>query len=77
LGIDPIKVHIETDSEKAFKGFKDDADSILGGFEGIDGVVNSFESLAQSIADGANAWEIFMGVVQTVSSVLNGVASTI
>lgn len=75
LGIDPIKVHIETDSEKAFKGFKDDADSILGGFEGIDSVVNSFESLSKSIADGANAWEIFMGAVNVASSVLNAIST--
>lgn len=61
----------------AFENFKGNADDILGGFEGIDGVVNSFESLSKAIADGANAWDVFMGVVQTVSSVLNGVASTI
>ena len=70
----PVEIPVKVGG---FKGFKENADNIIGGFEGIDGVVNSFESLAQSIADGANAWEIFMGVVQTVSSVLNGVASTI
>ena len=63
--------------ETPFQTFKGNAEDIIGGFEGIDGVVNSFESLSKAIADGANAWDVFMGVVQTASSILNGVASTI
>ena len=63
--------------ETPFQTFKGYAEDILGGFDGFDGVVNSFESLSKAIADGANAWDVFMGVVQTASSILNGVASTI
>lgn len=67
----------EEKKETPFQTFKGNAEDIIGGFEGIDGVVNSFESLSKAIADGANAWDVFMGVVQTASSILNGVASTI
>lgn len=77
LGAYPVKIHIQGDFEKSFKEFSNNAEDIIGGFEGIDGVVNSFESLSKAIADGANAWDVFMGVVQTASSILNGVASTI
>ena len=67
----------EEKKETPFQTFKGNAEDIIGGFEGIDGVVNSFESLSKAIADGADAWDVFMGVVQTASSILNGVASTI
>ena len=44
---------------------------------GIDNVVGQFESLQKAIEDGASAWEVFIGVVQTVDSVLQAVSSTI
>ena len=44
---------------------------------GIDNVVGQFESLQKAIEDGASAWEVFIGVVQTVDSVLQTVSSTI
>lgn len=72
----PVEVK-KKEQPTAFQTFKGNAEDVLGGFEGIDGVVNSFESLSKAIADGANAWDVFMGVVQTASSILNGVASTI
>ena len=75
LGLKPIKVHIETDFEKDFAEFKNNADSIIGGFEGIDGVVNSVESLSNALANGADAWQVFMGVVETASSILQGISS--
>jgi len=43
----------------------------------VDGIVNSMDSLIEKIEEGANAWEIFMGVLNTVDSVLNGIQSTI
>lgn len=70
-------VEKKENKETPFQTFKGNAEDIIGGFEGIDGVVNSFESLSKAIYDGANAWDVFMGVVQTASSILNGVASTI
>lgn len=75
LGLKPIKVHIETDFEKDFAEFKNNADAIIGGFEGIDGVVNSVESLSNALANGADAWQVFMGVVETASSILQGISS--
>lgn len=44
---------------------------------GIDNVVGQFESLQKAIEDGASAWEVFIGVVQTVDSVLQTVSATI
>lgn len=44
---------------------------------GIDNLVGQFESLQKAIEDGASAWEVFIGVVQTVDSVLQTVSSTI
>ena len=70
LGLQPIKVHIETDLEKSFNGFRDNAQNIMGAFDGINSVVNSVEQLSNSIADGANGFEVFMGVVQTVGTSL-------
>jgi hypothetical protein len=52
----PIKVHIESDFDKGFAQLRNNADDILGGFEGLDNVVNSVESLSNSLADGADAW---------------------
>lgn len=70
LGLQPIKVHIETDLEKGFNDFRDNAQNIMGAFDGINSVVNSVESLSNAIADGANGFEVFMGVVQTVGTSL-------
>lgn len=74
--IDPIKVHIEGDFEKSFKNFASQADSIFSSIDSIDGVVNSFQNLSQAIGDGANAWEIFMGVVQAANSIIGAIGST-
>ena len=70
LGLQPIKVHIETDFEKSFNGFRDNAQNIMGAFDGINSVLSSVESLSNAIADGANGFEVFMGVVQTVGTTL-------
>lgn len=70
LGLQPIKVHIETDLEKGFNSFRNNAENIMGAFDGINNVVNSVESLSNAVADGANGFEIFMGVIQTVGTTL-------
>lgn len=41
----------------------------------IDGVVNSFESLGNAFKEGANGWEIFMGLLQTGISIMNAVTT--
>lgn len=61
-----IKLQVEidgmTDLEKTF--------TMLDGFHAIDGVVGSFESLSNAINENANAWEIFMGILQAFESVM-------
>lgn len=43
------------------------------GFYAIDNVVGSFESLTKAIDEDANAWEIFMGVIGTFESIMEGI----
>lgn len=45
----------------------------MDGFHAIDGVVGSFESLSNAINENANAWEIFMGILQAFESVMAAV----
>ena len=51
--------------ERTFKMFE--------GFHAIDNVVGSFESLTKAISEDANAWEIFMGVIGTFESIMEGI----
>lgn len=64
-----IKLQMEidgmTDLEKTF--------TMLDGFHAIDGVVSSFESLSNAINENANAWEIFMGILQVFESVMSAI----
>ena len=64
-----IKLQVEidgmTDLEKTF--------TMLDGFHAIDGVVGSFESLSNAINENANAWEIFMGILQVFESVMSAI----
>lgn len=64
-----IKLQMEidgmTDLEKTF--------TMLDGFHAIDGVVGSFESLSNAINENANAWEIFMGILQAFESVMSAI----
>lgn len=75
LGLKPIKVHIETDFEKDFADFRNNANDIIGGLEGIGNVVYSIESLSNALANGADAWTVFMGVVDTATTILQTVGS--
>lgn len=75
LGLKPIKVHIETDFEKDFADFRNNANDIIGGLEGIGNVVNSIESLSNALANDADAWTVFMGVVDTATTILQTVGS--
>lgn len=43
------------------------------GFHAIDNVVGSFESLTSAIGENKNAWEIFMGVIGTFESIMEGI----
>lgn len=70
LGLKPIKVHIESDFEKDFAEFKNNANDIIGGLEGIGNVVNNIESLSDALANGADAWQIFIGVVEMATTIL-------
>ena len=76
-GLRPIKVPIETDAQRLFYDIEDNANAIVGGFQGIDNVVKDITALSTAISDGANAWQMFMGVLQTGISVIQTVSSVL
>lgn len=73
LGLKPIDINLRLEN---YEKIRRQAQDITGAFGSIDGVVNSYKSLKQSIDEGADAWEQFMGVVSIVDSTLQAVGST-
>ncbi|MEE3309545.1 hypothetical protein, partial [Sharpea azabuensis] len=67
-----IKVKMDLDDMNALEKY----DTFVGMFDGIDGVISSFDNLKGAIEENANAWEIFMSTVQLVDSVIGAVQST-
>ena len=61
----PFKLEVESNIDKAL--------DVLNDFNAIDGMVSSFEQLTNAVRDGANAWEVFMGVINIVGSTLSTV----
>lgn len=76
LGAKPIELDIKTNFEKTVEQANETMEqigSIFSAFDSIDGVVNSINSFSQSLREGANAWEIFMGAIQIGQSILSAV----
>lgn len=74
IGLRPIKVKLETDFQLGLENFAMNADSIVGGFEGIDNVVNNITQLSTALDNGANAWDVFIGALQTGMAVIQAVS---
>lgn len=72
-----IEIELVPKWKKNYKNFQEKAQSIYGGFEGIDNVVNSVESFTEALRNGANEWEKFMGVLNIGMSVINAIGSAI
>ena len=68
-----IEYEISLDNKTGLQQFQDITDS----FYGLDGVISSMESLQKAIDEGANAWQIFISVLNTVDSTLQALSSTI
>lgn len=66
MGMKPIEVHIETKWEGIQEGFAQ-FETAIGG---IDALYNSFDNLSKKIEEGANAWEMFIGVIQVAEGVM-------
>lgn len=77
LGLKPIKLDIITDKEKLFVDIQEGANTLLNGFGAIDSVVSNITSLAEAIHQGADAWQIFMGVLETGVGIINSVATVL
>lgn len=73
----PIEVEVRTDTQKMFDNLQYNANSIVDGFEGIDTVISNINSLSEAIENGANAWEIFMNVLQTGVNIIQAVSSVL
>lgn len=71
FGLEPIQVHIETNFEKEAYKMRDSWGAFFEGFDSIDSMVTSFESLTTAMDDNANAWKLFMGGLQTTMSIIN------
>lgn len=74
LGAKPIDIEIQTNFDKIVEQTNETAEAIQSQFsaiQSIDGVVNSIGSFVNSLQEGANAWEIFIGVIQIGSSILS------
>lgn len=73
LGLKPIEVEFRTNMDvlnEQFDVFSSKVGGVLNGFSALDGIVGSVQSLTQSIEDGANAWEVFSGVLGIATSVM-------
>ena len=75
--LNPIEVEIRTDTQKMFDNLQYKANSLVAGFEGIDTVISNINDLSDAIDNGANAWQIFMRVLQTGISIINGISSVL
>lgn len=73
----PIEIDLITDDQKALMSVQSKAASIVSAFDGIDSIINNIDSLSDAINNGANAWDIFIGTLQTSMSVINGVSEVI
>lgn len=76
LGAKPIEIEIQTNFDKVVEQTNETAEAIQAQFsaiQSIDGVVNSIGSFVNSLQEGANAWEIFMGVIQIGQSILSSI----
>ena len=76
-GFNVVKIKIETEAQKSIKELQDNIGSIYEGFSGIDNIIGNINSLAESISNGANAWEIFMGVLQSGVGVIQSISSVL
>lgn len=74
---DPIKMPLDKTFKESFDEFGDKAGQITDTFFNFDGVINNIESLSNAISEGANAWEVFMGVLQTGMSIISTVSSAL
>lgn len=71
LGGKPIQLEFKSNLQQVV----DEFNAGMSAIQGVDGVVSSVKSLSQSLAEGADAWEIFMGAVNVASSVLSAIST--
>lgn len=71
LGGKPIQLEFRSNIQEVIDNFNTGINTI----QSVDSIVNSVKSLSQSLQEGADAWEVFMGVVGVASSVLQAITT--
>lgn len=71
LGGKPIQLEFRSNMQEVIDNFNTGISTI----QSVDSIVNSVKSLSQSLQEGADAWEVFMGVVGVASSVLQAITT--
>lgn len=71
LGGKPIQLEFRSNIQEVIDNFNTGISTI----QSVDSIVNSVKSLSQSLQEGADAWEVFMGVVGVASSVLQAITT--
>lgn len=74
---DPIKIPLDKTFKESFDEFGDKAGQITDTIFNFDGVISNMESLSNAISEGANAWEVFTGVLQTGMSIISTISSAL
>lgn len=75
---EPLEIKIDKKSlSDQLNEFQDKAETIAGSFFSLDSVIGDIESLSDAISEGADAWHIFIGVLQTGLGIIETVSSTI
>lgn len=75
LGLEPIHIHFESNLDRIFDGVQDGIQTISDITSSIDGVINAFDSLGESINEGADAWTIFKNSVAATQEVLQAITT--
>lgn len=74
----PLDISIDKKSFKEqFGEAADKVGQVTDSFFAFDGVISDIESLSYALSEGANAWQIFMGVLQTGMGIIQAVGSVL
>ena len=79
LDFNPYEEFVKNEKtfKKSFGKFEENASTIADSFFSFDNVVSDIESLSYALSEGANAWQIFMGVLQTGMGIIQAVGSVL
>ena len=79
LDFNPYEEYLKNEKsfKKSFGNFADSAGQITDSFFSFDGVMSDLSNLASAINEGANSWQVFMGVLQTGMGIIQAISSVL